>query len=54
LQVQVVYVVIFLLTLLDPLSFDGFREGGIGLKHRDCNNENTAGGGNIINEKKHF
>jgi hypothetical protein len=41
----VVYVVIFLLTLLDPLSFDGFREGGIGLKHRDCNNENTTGGG---------
>jgi hypothetical protein len=41
----VVYAVIFLSTLLDPLSFDDFGEGGIGPKHRDCNNENTVGGG---------
>jgi hypothetical protein len=41
-----VYAVIVLSTLLNPLSFDGFRgKPGIGLKYRDRNNENTAGRG---------
>ncbi len=48
-----IYVVIFLSTLLNPLSFDGFREWGIGLKYRDYNNENLAGRG-ISTEAANF
>jgi hypothetical protein len=48
-----VYAVIFLSTLLNPLSFDGFRGWGIGLKYRDCNDENTAGRG-ISTEATNF